>query len=212
MQLSSLNAADCSDTSVVVREISLLSCTNGERSLFPHCVKKVRHQSALSPREVHRRGGRTLSRRDREKSDSSKFHGISLRQGEGRVNTYRPRAERPVDVADVVVDVVAVVEVVAGVVGGGVVVARVVAIVLVVLVQHHRGEHVGAARARNVRRCERKSSARSLLALSHDDSRSKARARLAVLKVRFVANTIFRERLLDGESPRGAFREGSRKI
>jgi len=64
--------------------------------------------------------------------------------------TYRPGAERLVHVdVDVVIDVI-VVEIIAGGVGG-VVVARVMIrlvaiVVLAVLVQHHRGEHVGRAR------------------------------------------------------------------
>jgi len=64
--------------------------------------------------------------------------------------TYRPCAERLVHVdVDVVIDVI-VVEIIAGGVGG-VVVARVMIrlvaiVVLAVLVQHHRGEHVGRAR------------------------------------------------------------------
>jgi len=64
--------------------------------------------------------------------------------------TYRPCAERLVHVdVDVVIDVI-VVEIIAGGIGG-VVVARVMIrlvaiVVLAVLVQHHRGEHVGRAR------------------------------------------------------------------
>jgi len=62
-------------------------------------------------------------------------------------STYRPRAERLVHVVDVVIDVIVVVEVIAGRIGSRVVVAcvmiRVVPIVVfVMLVQHHRGEHV----------------------------------------------------------------------
>jgi len=91
--------------------------------------------------------------------------------------TYRPGAERLIHV-DVDVDVidVIVVEIIAGGVGGGgVVVARVmirmiaIAVVLAVLVQHHRGEHVGrAARGRIFQESFRDSLAR---VSSHDSNR-----------------------------------------
>lgn len=66
-------------------------------------------------------------------------------------STYRPRAKGLVHVVDVVIDVIVVVEVIAGRVGSRVVVAcvmiRMVSIVvLVMLVQHHRGEHVECLR------------------------------------------------------------------
>lgn len=65
---------------------------------------------------------------------------------EGDNITYRPRAECLVYVVDVVIDVI-VVEMIAGIGIGGVVVARVMIrvipiVVLVMLVQHHCGEHV----------------------------------------------------------------------
>lgn len=62
--------------------------------------------------------------------------------------TYRSSTERLVHIVDVVIDVI-VVEIIAGGIGR-VVVARVIIrvipiVVLAVLVQHHRGEHVGCA-------------------------------------------------------------------
>lgn len=131
-------------------------------------------------------------------------------------STYRPRAERLVHIVDVVVDVVVIVEVIAGGVGSGVVVARVMirvvpVVVLVMLVQHHRGEHVEClprtVSTRNVRvRQSFENAPISLLLVSPHDSNRPLRlaGRAKIPCVRFVATFNNKRekimRLMDGET------------